>query len=121
MRCGAIGLLVFLALPSAGASAVETGAQAEKSCGRLARERLGNTAIEGAAAGHCLGMITTVWLLGRYLQDNARFCVPVGARPEQGTKVFLKYLANHPETLHEPDALLAISAFREAWPCQNPN
>jgi hypothetical protein len=116
----AIGLIAVLALPT-GAWAVETGAQAQKSCGRVASERLGNTVIEGAAAGHCLGMLGTVWILGRHLQDNARFCIPEGAKPEQGTKVFLKYLADHPEMIHEPDALLAISAFREAWPCQKSN
>jgi hypothetical protein len=115
-----IGLFAVLALLS-NVQAGETGAEAQKSCGRVANERFGNTVVEGAAAGHCLGMLGTVWVLGRHLQDNARFCIPEGAKPEQGTKVFLKYLADHPATLHEPDAFLAIAAFREAWPCQKTN
>jgi hypothetical protein len=112
-----IAIIVALVWPSPCARAVETGAQAQLSCGRVASERLGDTIIEGAAAGHCTGMIGTVWVLGRYLQNDARFCIPSGMRPEQGTKIFLRYLANHPEALHEPDVFLAISAFREAWPC----
>ena len=58
----------------------ETGAEAQESCGRVANDRLGNTIIEGAAAGHCVGMIGTLWVIGRYLQNNARFCVPSGAK-----------------------------------------
>jgi hypothetical protein len=116
MRC-AVAIIVILGWPWPDARAVETGAQAQLSCGRVANDTLGNTIIEGAAAGHCVGMIGTVWVLGRYLPENTRFCIPSGAKPEQGYKVFLRYLANHPEALHEPDLFLAISAFREAWPC----
>jgi hypothetical protein len=116
----AIGLFMILALLSK-ASAVETGADAQKSCGRVAQEKLGKTIIEAAAAGHCLGILSAVWVLGSHLQENMRFCIPEGAKPEQGNKVFLKYLADHPQTIHEPDVLLAVLAFHEAWPCHKSN
>lgn len=112
-----LGMLAVL-ISLSNARAADSGLQAQRSCSRAANDRLGNTIIEGAATGACVGMVSTIWILGRHLTENARFCIPEGARPELGLKVFLKYLGDHPELLHEADVFLAIWAFREAWPCQ---
>ncbi|MGZ4953504.1 MAG: Rap1a/Tai family immunity protein [Methylobacter sp.] len=38
-------------------------------------------------------------------------------KTDQSIRVVLKYLEEHPEKLHEADAILAINALRKAFPC----
>lgn len=44
-------------------------------------------------------------------------CVPNGVTSEQGKKVVVKYLENHPEKLHWVAWGLAHNALLEAFPC----
>lgn len=37
----------------------------------------------------------------------------------QGMRVFLKYLGDHPERLHEPAYILMWAALSQAWPCNS--
>ena len=42
---------------------------------------------------------------------------PKGVTTRQGLQVLVKYMSDHPEQLHEKTVILAIKAFRQAWPC----
>ena len=44
-------------------------------------------------------------------------CLPKGVTTEQGLKVLVKYMEDHPEELHDRTAELAFRAFVKAWPC----
>jgi hypothetical protein len=44
-------------------------------------------------------------------------CLPKGVITEQGLKVLVKYMDDHPEKLHDRTAELAFRAFVKAWPC----
>jgi hypothetical protein len=46
-------------------------------------------------------------------------CFPAGASANQNRLVVEKYMAQHPEKLHQYAAILTIDALREAFPCKN--
>ena len=37
----------------------------------------------------------------------------------QAIRIFVKFLQEHPERLHEPESWLMMSALEEAFPCEN--
>lgn len=46
------------------------------------------------------------------------FCYPATVAVEQLTRVVIRYLEQHPETLHLHPVLTVTAALREAFPCQ---
>ncbi len=46
------------------------------------------------------------------------FCYPETVAVQQLTRVVIRYLEQHPETLHLPPVLTVTEALREAFPCQ---
>ncbi|WP_431311186.1 Rap1a/Tai family immunity protein [Methylobacterium nigriterrae] len=69
-------------------------------------------------AGVCLGTITTLMALGPYLPAAVRSCRPDGVTPNQGIQVALAYIGRKPERMHEDFRMLAMEAFKAAWPCR---
>lgn len=48
-----------------------------------------------------------------------RVCMPErGVENEQALRIVVKYLREHPESLHESARSLAVSAIAEAFPCK---
>ncbi len=45
-------------------------------------------------------------------------CVPSEASGEQLRRVLVRYIREHPEHRHHNVVMLAILAFRDAWPCE---
>jgi hypothetical protein len=72
---------------------------------------------DGAKAGFCLGFTEAIITLGDGLAEPGRFCHPNGVTIGQAYRVLLKYLDEHPERTNERAVLLALLAFKEAWPC----
>jgi hypothetical protein len=74
--------------------------------------------------GQCIGVISTLMVVGPYLDQVTRFCPPAG-RAIYGMGAMNKYTKAHPEVL-KPDAphmdrlVMLIMAFREEWPCNKP-
>jgi hypothetical protein len=66
----------------------------------------------------CGGTISTTAFFGRSLPNEVRFCRPANVTNDQLARIVVRYLENRPEQLHEPLALLAAKALREAWPCK---
>ena len=66
--------------------------------------------------GYFNGLVATNRLIDQ-LKGTALFCPPTDVNPEQARKVFPKYMANHPEKLHEDGESLAIVSLALAFPC----
>lgn len=47
------------------------------------------------------------------------FCLPTNIKNGQAARIVVKYLRAHPEQLHRSGAILAVTAFAEAFPCPN--
>lgn len=76
------------------------------------------------AAGSCVGMMRGITTLNRVYQTmegRDLFCLPLdGIEFGQAARVVIKYMEDHPEKLHQDEALIAIIAFKEAFPCKAP-
>jgi hypothetical protein len=57
----------------------------------------------------------------KYDLGRPLFCVPNGVTNDQARKVFLKFMEDHPEQLHENGANLAVISLMKAFPCSNSN
>jgi len=74
-------------------------------------------------AFHCAGYVDGILAmhaayLNRSLLLSPLFCLPPeGIRVGQGIRIIVHYLQSHPERLHLPEVVLAIEAFRDAFPC----
>jgi hypothetical protein len=67
--------------------------------------------IDGFLDGHAL---TAAINGGRKL-----YCLPLrGISAEQATRIFVKYLQDHPEKLHDSGRILVLIAFETAFPCK---
>ena len=82
----------------------------------------------GYDVGRCHGFIEGV-IAGMYVagpsgesdrQAAARlgYCFPGESTNEQVVEVFVKYLEDHPEKLHQPAGVLLIKSFRIAFRCR---
>jgi Rap1a immunity proteins len=110
---GAIGAALFSLLSSATAF----GAQDNKAVS-------GNSLLEGCQAavneassrqfqqGYCLGVIFTVG------EMSPNVCPGNEVTALQSLRVVVKYMENHPESLHESFRALAIRALSAAFPCK---
>ncbi len=70
------------------------------------------------SVGRCVGMIEMLLYVGGQLPDNLKHCLPDKVSISQGAKVLVKFLDDHPQGLNLQATLLAVTAFRVAWPCQ---
>jgi hypothetical protein len=75
-------------------------------------------------AGMCLGTVKGVRgamvIQDGVLKNKARLACfpPQGISEGQAARVVLKYLRDHPESLHEDEVVLTMLAFRAAFPCK---
>ncbi|MGA7225461.1 MAG: Rap1a/Tai family immunity protein, partial [Candidatus Acidiferrales bacterium] len=70
--------------------------------------------IDGANSAH------QVWAASdktNHRNHAMSYCFPDSVTNGQMLRVFVKYLDEHPQDLHEPAALLYIEAMRRAFPC----
>jgi len=49
---------------------------------------------------------------------NVTFCLPANGTRGQNVHVFMKYLSDHPESLHEGTGVLIVQAAHAAFPCK---
>jgi len=81
------------------------------------------TILSTAQALYCRGLLQGIIAMNFHYEgqmDKSRlaFCVPdEGIRPQQAARIIVRYLQQHPQTLHYPGYFLAVQAFREAFPC----
>ena len=89
-------------------------------------EGTGSSDLAALQAAHCLGVIEGVRETMSLWQDtNERAklsmkgvaCIPDDVTPLQATKVVVKYMDAHPESLHVLGSALVAIALRDAFPC----
>jgi len=51
-------------------------------------------------------------------QSPSPWCTPDNATTVQGGRILVKYIRAHPETSNQRTSLLALYAYRDAFPCQ---
>jgi len=74
--------------------------------------------IDSYDSGWCLGFITGMTTMGLSTPDSPfHICSPKDFTLGQGARIIVKYLKDHPAELHYQDALLAMWALQEAFPC----
>ena len=100
-----------------GASVVDSGTDAQRSCELLVQGSFRDNG-EARSAGSCEGMIETAMLFSPNLPADVRACPPAQGSVLESAKVLLRYLDNNPERLNQPGITVAIEAFRDAWPCR---
>ncbi len=66
-------------------------------------------------AGLCSGTVRTLLSV-----DVIETCVPSRSTQGQAVRVVMRYIEARPERQHESFVLLALEAFRAAWPCPAP-
>ena len=71
-------------------------------------------------AGQCLGFVHAAKsILAFWEYDETGYvCIPESVSNGQVIRVYVKWLNEHPERLHELDALLFITAMQESFPCE---
>jgi hypothetical protein len=76
------------------------------------------------AISRCLGLLqgvrNTMIILDSGLDPSLRVCWPKeGINNGQAVRIVLHYLKANPEQLHKDEVLLAMIAFRSAYPCNS--
>jgi len=75
--------------------------------------------IDAALCSGFMQGITQTNLVYQYGPSKPLFCLPEdGIANLQASRIVLKWLQEHPERLHEGETLLAITAFKQAFPCK---
>jgi hypothetical protein len=98
-----------------------TGNEILAACRDVASSAKDDPFEEPFVAGHCAGMIQALMVTSRQYSDGTKFCSPENASTNQGAKVLVKFLDDHPQALNLHVIPLALAAFRNAWPCPKAN
>jgi hypothetical protein len=67
--------------------------------------------------GVCFGIIEALLYAGSIHPPQLGICKETGVTRQQGVRVVIKYLKDHPEQLHRNFIQVAHVALRQAWPC----
>lgn len=71
--------------------------------------------------GFCLGYLSGLMVLNQLFQEMGRgtpfFCPPNWVSPSQARLVFLKYMGDHPEKLHEDAGSMVMVSLMVTFPC----
>ena len=72
-------------------------------------------------AGYCVGAIHVTGDLLPFANDSItgpKVCLPPSATNKQVTRIVVKHLKDHPESLHLNSTSLTIVALQDAFPCK---
>lgn len=69
--------------------------------------------------GECGGTVDSLLFLRESLPDGFKVCHPKGVTSAQAVRVVVNYLQAHPQDLHQPFRILAMTALSQAWPCKS--
>jgi len=73
--------------------------------------------------GFCLGYLSGLMVLNQLFQDMGRgtpyFCPPDWVSPSQARLVFLKFMSDHPEKLHEDAGSMVMVSLMVTFPCNS--
>ena len=75
-------------------------------------------------ANFCLGLVQGVVQTALIYEEagSRMICIPgKGIKNEQGVRIFVRYLSDHPEQLHMNETVLLFIALQTAFPCDIPH
>jgi hypothetical protein len=67
--------------------------------------------------GFCDGW-TRGYVEAMMLQSHPPACPPQTSTTDQGVHIIMKYIKDHPEQMHLPTPIIAMRAFKSAFPCE---
>ena len=111
-----IGLL-FSAREAAGQPASDTSANAWFSGCKAFAEGQPPTSEIYALGSFCSGVVHGLAGVSKLLPPEWQSCVPASSTAQQLAQVVVRYIEARPQRMHEDLRLLALDAFRDAWPC----
>ncbi|MBK5436655.1 hypothetical protein HX819_27700 [Pseudomonas sp. D6002] len=119
------GIIAVAAMVGMGGLATEvradTGNQMAENCRAFLKEKIPSDRYfnAGVCAGFVNGVTDTLVLARIASPETIAICIPrEGFTMGQAAKVLLKYFDDHPESLHENASMLAIQAYKAAYPCK---
>ena len=117
MRLIVMFLLIFAPISCALAQGNWTGKEFLDACKVLATSVDAKThpVDDPVLVGYCAGTVHTLMIPRKY--SDFKICPPENATVQQGATVLVKFSNDHPQELNLPEVLLALAAFRNAWPC----
>ena len=127
----AVAVLLSLALTAGAGAQTTTGAEIISKCNQAVRDVDNDTStdkppVKSFDVGFCFGFMDgansahQIWAASdktNHRNHAMSYCFPDSVTNGQMLRVFVKYLDEHPQDLHEPAALLYIEAMRKAFPC----
>jgi hypothetical protein len=120
-----LGFVAAVGMLGSGAALATDGNTLLKNCQAVVRlmdnEQVSNT--NSMEVGHCFGMVEgvrgTLFIYEESIPKNLRVCLPEGGiNNGQAARIISKYLHDNPASLNEDATLLAILAFKTAYPCK---
>lgn len=118
-------LAVTIILTTSQTAVASDGRTLLNACKEFLQARITDQGIEMPPtyqAGFCFGSMQmlqglgNVWIVSDK-QPALRICAPSEVRTSQYAGVVVRYLEQHPETLHESGEILALTAVTAAFPC----
>ena len=73
----------------------------------------------GFCLGYFQGVLITNYMFNALKRGDAFFCAPIEVTPGQARKVFLKYINEHPEKLHEEPTSTVQESLIAVFPCKS--
>jgi hypothetical protein len=119
MKAVAVVGISFAAISSVRA---DTGNEMAGNCRAFLKEKIPNSQYfdAGICAGFVNGVTDTLSIARMASPETIGICIPgEGFTMGQAARVLLKYFDDHPETLNENASLLALKAYRAAYPCKD--
>lgn len=119
-----IGAVAIVGSVASGAviAKAQDGNELLSQCQNVIRANPNAEASEALDAGLCLGLVQgvrqTMAIYAEVLPREERTCIPEGMTNGQGVRVVVKYLEDHPKTLHYAATVLTMAAYRDAYPCK---
>jgi hypothetical protein len=117
-----MSLMVALISPPPAQKLPTSAGSFAKQCEEPSPKDLATSVSLGVAYGHCLGVFDG-WIganrLMFQLKGRPLFCPPEGVTADQGRRIFLKYIAEHPELVQEGPSETGIVSLTMAFPCSD--
>lgn len=117
-----IDVLALVAASLVATSAFADGKELLEHC-RIAQQYIktgqdqGGNLLAGRCIGYAEGSAQVLNIVSDHVASPARVCLPKMLSRGQMVSVLFDYLEAHPHQLGYPEPVLAITAYREAFPC----
>jgi Rap1a immunity proteins len=112
-RCRSVGLALMVGAAASlaqPAAAQQTSVDLQRMCGATKAN------VDALICQVYFNAFTETLIASGAAQQNG-ICLPPGASANQNRLVVQKYMADHPEKLHEYAAILILDALSQAFPC----